>query len=112
VSILLWNASTLVTNDTYLWYWPYATGHINSVKYYTAGTATPSFSVGLQVNGVNVTGCNAISVTASNTQASPGSTNCTSTAITTGQSISIATSSVAGAPASALVEVIGTRSAL
>lgn len=109
-AILIWNASTTVTNDSYLFYWPHATGHITSVKYYTAGTSTPSFSVALQVNGVNVTGCSAISVTSANTQLSPGTTSCTSTAITTGQSFSISTSAVAGAPASAMVEVIGTAS--
>ena len=110
VAVFIWNATTPVTNDSYLFYWAHATGHITSVKYYTAGASTPSFTVGLQVNGTNVAGCNAISVTSSNTQASPGSTTCTSTAITTGQSFSVSTSAVAGSPSSALVEVLGTAS--
>ena len=105
----LWNATTTVTNDTYVFYWS-GTGHITSVKYYTAGTSTPSFTVQVKVNGVNVTGCSAISVTAANTQASPGTTNCTSTAITDGQPLSVSTTSVSGAPVSALVEIIGTGS--
>jgi hypothetical protein len=109
---LLFNATTTVTNDSYLFYWPWATGHITSVKYYTGGTGTPSFSVAVKVAGTNVTGCSAISVTAANTQGSPGSTSCTSTAITSNQSLAVAISSVAGSPFSSLIEVIGTRSAL
>lgn len=108
---IIWNATTTVTNDSYQFYWPQATGHITSVKYYTGGSSTPSFTINVAVNGSSVTGCSAISVTAANSQASPGTTTCTSTAITSGQPIKISTSGVAGTPFSAMVEVIGTRSA-
>jgi hypothetical protein len=108
----LFNATTTVTNDSYEFYWPWATGHVTSVKYYTGGSGTPAFSVAVSVNGSVVTGCSAISVTASNTQASPGTTTCTSTAITQYQPIKMAISGVTGTPFSSLVEVLGTKSAL
>ena len=73
---------------------------------------TPSFTVALNVNGSGVTGCTAVGVSAANTQASPGTTTCTSTVITQNQPISVVISAVGGAPFSSLVEVIGTRSAL
>ena len=111
--ILLFNASTPVTADSYTILWPFATGHITSVKYYTGGTSTPSYTAAISVNGVAVTGCNAISVSlVSDPVASPGTTACTSTSITQYQPLTIATSSIVGSPFSSMIELLDTKSAL
>jgi len=88
--------------------WPWATGTITSVDYFTGGTSTPSFSIALQIAGSNVTSCNAITVSSS----SPASTTCTAAnAITTGQALTLVITSTSGSPFSAGVQVHYTRSA-
>lgn len=99
------NATNTVTNDTYplpVDTWPWATGTIDSVTYYTGGSSTPSFGIALQINGVNVTGCNAITVSSSSRTTS----TCTAAnSITTGQHPTLVITGVAGTPFSSLVQI-------
>jgi hypothetical protein len=51
---LWWPATVTVTNDTAPVpneTWPWATGTIDSITYRTGGSSTPSFVVGVQING-------------------------------------------------------------
>ena len=104
------DATTAVHNDSY-WLparWRYTSGQISDIYFWTSGTSTPSFNVTLQANGVNVTGCTNIAVTASNTPTSPGTATCTAgNALTHNQALALVISSVTGAPVSAGVGING-----
>lgn len=99
------DSTVTVHNDTYpipADTWPWTTGTIDSVTYYTSGTSTPSFTIALQINGVNVTSCNGIVVSS----ATRTTTTCTAlNAITTGQHATLVISGTSGAPTSALVQI-------
>lgn len=99
------DSSTTVHNDTYplpIDTWPWATGTIDSVTYYTGGTSTPSFTVSLQINGTNVTSCTGIVVNSS----TRATTTCTgANAITSGQHPTLVIASTSGSPSSALVQI-------
>lgn len=99
------DSTVTVHNDTYplpMDSWPWATGTIDSVTYDTSGTSTPSFTIALQINGVNVTSCNGIVVSS----ASRTTTTCTAlNTITTGQHPTLVISATNGAPSSSLVQI-------
>jgi len=100
---------TTVANGTYTvaLKYPYTSGHITKVDWKTGGTGTPTFTLAVNVNGVAVTGCNAITVNATG-----GTTTCTSTAITAGQPLTITISGVGGTPVDASIEIGGTSTIL
>lgn len=105
---LNYDNQTTVHNDTIYVprKWPWTTGTIGSFTYFTGGTSTPSFVVSLQINGTNITGCNAITVSSANTAASPGTATCTAlNTIASGQSLSMVTTGTSGTPFSAEVEI-------
>lgn len=99
------DSTVAVHNDTYplpLDTWPWATGTIDSVTYYTGGTSTPSFAIALQINGTNVTSCNSITVNSG----TRNSTTCTgANTITSGQHATLVISGTSGSPSSSLVQV-------
>lgn len=104
-SPLVWIAdnSTIVHNDTYnlIESWPFTnSGTINSFVYHTGGSSA-SFTATLQINGVNVTGCSAISV--SSTTDSTATCSAAKT-ISAGQSLSLVIASTTGSPTSAIVQ--------
>lgn len=105
------DSATVVHNDTYNLYekWPFAnSGTINSIVYHTGGSSSPAFSLSILVNGVNVTGCNAITVS------STSDTTATCTGLNTiaaGQTVALAISGVTGSPSSALVQINMTKPA-
>lgn len=109
-----WPASVTVTADN--WpisiQWPWATGTITSVVYYTGGTSTPSFNGSLQIAGTNITGCTGFAVSLTTTPVtSPGTATCTAAnTITRNQSLNLITTSVVGSPFSAAVQINFTRS--
>jgi hypothetical protein len=88
-------------------YFPWTSGTITAVSYATAGSSSPAFTLQLLVNGVAVLNCTAITVNS----ATPAATTCTSTAISKGQRITFAVSSLVGVPETAFVEPIFTHSA-
>lgn len=94
-----------VHNDTYPLpsdTWPWATGTIDSVTYYTSGTSTPSFSIALQINGTNVTSCSGIVVSS----ATRTTTTCTgANTITSGQHPTLVISGTSGTPNTSLVQI-------
>jgi fibronectin-binding autotransporter adhesin len=102
---LWWPANVSVTNDVAPIpneTWPWATGTIDSITYHTSGTSTPSFVVGVQINGVPVTGCTNITVSSS----SDTTSTCTAAnAVTSGQHVTAVTSGVSGSPFSSVVQV-------
>jgi hypothetical protein len=102
-----WNSSNIVVNDTYVFTpnFQSAAGTVQSVTAYTGGTGTPTFTISLQINGIAVTNCSAIVVTAANTLTSPGTTNCTATTIAAGNRVAAVISAVGGTPVSAGVQV-------
>lgn len=99
------DSSGTVVNATYplpVDTWPWATGTLDSITYYTGGTSTPSFTVSLQINGTNVVSCNGITVSS----ATRATTNCTSSnAITTGQHPTLVITGTSGTPSSSLVQI-------
>jgi hypothetical protein len=100
------DASSAVHNDIYplpVDTWPWASGTIDSVTYYTGGTSTPSFSIALQINGANVTSCNGITVNS----ATRATTTCSlaNNTITSGQHPTLVISGTAGTPFSSLVQI-------
>jgi hypothetical protein len=102
------DTTVTVHNDTYQFAWPYATGTITSVEYFTGGSTTPSFVASVQIAGVNVTSCNGLTVNS----ATPATTTCTAAnTITTGQLLSLVITSTSGSPFSSLVQINYTRSA-
>lgn len=105
-------SNAVVANDTIpifdKWIWA-GTGTINSVTYHTGGTGTPSFQIGLQINGANVTGCTGITVNS----ATDLTTTCTgANTIANNQVLNLVISSVSGAPSAALVSLNVTKPAL
>lgn len=112
---IVWLADSVtgVHADTYYLpvFWPWTSGVIQSFKFFTGGSSTPSFVASLQIAGANVTGCNAITVSASNTPASPGTATCTAAnTINSGQALTLVITSVVGTPASAGISITYTHS--
>lgn len=101
---IAWPANLTVTADSFPVpdTWPWATGTIDNVVYHTGGTSTPSFIISLQINGTPVTGCTNLTVSSGTDTTS----SCTAAnAITTGQHLTLTTSSITGAPFSAAVQI-------
>lgn len=99
------DSATTVHNDTYNLFekWPYTNGGtVNSIVYHTGGTATPSFTVSLQIAGTPITGCNGLGVSS----AIDTTTTCTAAnTIANGQSMALVITGTSGSPASAVVQV-------
>ena len=106
---IYWNASTPVTADVGVISsaFPWATGVISSVDYYTGGTGSPSFTGSVLVNGVAVTGC---SVTVNSATPTLGHSCTGGNTITQGQTLVVQTSAINGTPYSALFHVHFTHS--
>lgn len=100
-----WNGSTPVTADTTVLSsgWPWFSGNIQNVTYYTGGTSTPSFIFSVNVNGVPVTGCSNITVNSSTPTLNHVCTG--GNGISNAQTLTITTTGVSGTPTSALVHV-------
>lgn len=99
------SSTTTVTAQTMRFIIPWTSGHITKVLYYTGGTGTPSFVADVKLNGTDVTGCNAITVSA----ASVNSTTCTSTAVAASDLVTIVISSPSGTPDDSVVDVYVTH---
>lgn len=99
-----WNASTAVTADQVVLSssFPWITGTIQSIDYYTGGTGTPSYTGTVLINGVPVTGCS-VTVNSSTPTLLHGCS--ASNTITIGQTLAIQTSSIAGVPYSSLFHI-------
>lgn len=101
----VWDSNTNVTAQTIPIpdTWPFTTGTIDSVVAHTGGTSTPSFTVALQINGTPISGTcgNGIVISSS----SDTTTSCSAAAITTGQHLTMVTSSVNGTPNTAAVQI-------
>ena len=97
-----WGSNTAVIADTVeiIPKWTRQTGSVVSVTYQTGGTGTPSFNIAVQENGVNVAGCNALTV--NGTQATA---TCSTNTITLGQPLTLITSGISGTPFSAYVQL-------
>lgn len=109
-AVFNFDSTVSVHNDTYFVAdgWPWASGTINSVGFLTGGTSSPSFSIAIQINGVNVTSCNGLSVT------SPTLTTTTCTGANTiaaGQPVTLVISGASGLPTSAVIHVAYAHSA-
>lgn len=102
-SVVNWDANTSVqaATEVILESWPWATGTIKSVSYHTGGTGTPSYVIGVQINGTGVTSCSAITVNSATT----ASTTCGSNTVTLGQKVTFTTSSISGVPFSSAAQV-------
>lgn len=87
--------------------WPYTnSGTISSVTYHTGGSGSPSFTFSLQINGTNITGCNAIVVN-SGTDAT---TTCSGlNTIAAGQRLNLNITAITGTPNAAWVQINGQR---
>jgi len=94
---------TTIANATYYAYlsFPYATGSVTSVSYLTGGTGSPSFTIGVQINGTNVTTCNGITVSS----ATKATTTCGTNSIVNGNPVTLVISGTNGAPSSAIVQI-------
>lgn len=98
----VWGSNNPVTNDTWTYSanWPSASATISELDYQTG---SGSFSVSLQIDGVNITGCNSKPVT-------PGAlakATCTgANTIAKGHVLTAVTSGASGSPAPALVGVL------
>lgn len=101
---------TTVAAATYTVYlaFPYASGSITTVKASTGGSGTPSFTLGIQVNGVNVASCNGLTVS----PATPVSVTCGANAIAAGNPVTLVLSGVNGAPSSTVIQVNSSVSAI
>jgi hypothetical protein len=100
-----WVTGAIVANDTvYLAYdAPYA-GTINALTYFTGNG---SFSVAIQINGTNVTGLSAVSVSS----ATPATATATAAnTFTAGQRITAVITSATGSPTDALLSLAVTWS--
>lgn len=104
-----WNSSTPVTADLcpVSSSFPWVTGTIASIDYYTGGTSSPAFTGTVSISGTAVTGCSVTvnSATPTLLHACTGANT-----ITQGQTLNIATSSITGVPSSALFHVHYTHS--
>jgi hypothetical protein len=96
-----WDSNTSVVAGTFPLLDTTATGTINSVTYHTGGT-TPSFTLAIQIDGVNVTSCNALTVSS----ATPTTTTCTgANTYTAGHKITAVVSGPSGTINTALVQI-------
>lgn len=99
-----WDSNTTVANATIPLLrppWTTSGGTITSVTYYTGGTSTPSFTVDLQIDGSDVTGCNAITVSSSTS----ATATCTAAnTFTSTSKIQMIISGVSGTPTTALIQ--------
>ena len=102
---LVWDGATNVTAQTYPLpdSWPWATGTIDTLIAHTGGSSTPSFTVALTINGTPIAGSCGTGVSISS--GTDTTTSCAGAAITTGQKLAIVTSSIAGTPNTAVVQV-------
>jgi len=97
-----WPTGTTVSNSTVRFYPPFA-GTITSVDYQVG---TGSFTLAIQIGGVNVTSCNALTVNS----ATKTNTACTAAnTFTANQLITIVITGVASSPSDAYVGVNMTR---
>lgn len=99
-----WDSNTTVANATIPLLNPKwaGGGTITSVTYYTNGSSTPSFSLAIQIGGVNVTSCNGLTVNSGTAT----TTTCTgANTFTSSSQITAVVSSVSGSPNQALVQV-------
>ena len=100
-----WVTGAIVANDT-VWLAydaPYA-GTVNALTYFTGNG---SFSVAVQINGTNVTGLSAVSVSS----ATPATTNATAAnTFTAGQRITAVITAATGSPTDALLSLAVTWS--
>ncbi len=103
------DAYTTVANATYSIFlnFPFATGSISSVQATTGGTSSPSFAIGVQVNGVNVATCNALTVS----PATPVAATCGANSIVSGNPVTLLLSGTSGAPSGSVIQVNYTASA-
>ncbi len=94
---------TTVAAATYSIYlsYPYGSGSVVSVKASTGGSSSPAFTIGVQINGVNVASCASLTVTPS----TPVAATCGANAIATGNPVTLILSAVAGLPSSATIQV-------
>lgn len=102
-SALSWGSPVTVTAGTYIVMasWPWNSGTIQTVVG-VVGAGGQSFTVNLQINGVSLTGCNAIVVNS----ATNVTTTCTSSnVIASGQTLTAIISSVTGAPNMAVAQI-------
>jgi hypothetical protein len=95
-----WSSGAVVTNDTtYFCFDPPYAGTINSLTYLTA---SGSFTVAVQIAGVNVTGLAAVSVNSS----TPATTNATAAnTFTAGQAIAAVITGTTNSPTDALLSL-------
>jgi hypothetical protein len=101
----VWDSNTNVTAQTIPIgnTWPTTTGTIDSIVAHTGGTSTPSFTVALAINGTPISGtCGSGIVVSSSTDTT---TSCSAAAITTGQKLTMVTSSIGGTPNTAAVQI-------
>lgn len=101
---MLWDGNTNVTAQTYGLpeSWPWAAGTIDSVTYHTGGSSSPTFGLAVAINGTQVT-CGAAITVSSATNATNACTALNT--ITSGQRLTIATSSIVGTPNNAAVQI-------
>jgi hypothetical protein len=106
--VFTWDGNTVVLTavESLSVAWPWASGTVKSVYYYTAGSGTPTFTVAVYVNGSPVSGCGSIPVTSANTATSPGSTTCSTNSIASGQSVQLLVTPTGGTPSGAAVQVV------
>jgi len=103
------DAFTTIGNASYTVYlnFPYATGSITGVRATTGGSGSPSFTIGMQVNGTNVASCNGLTVSPS----TPVNATCGSNSIASGNPVTLVISGTNGSPSSAAIQVTYSTSA-
>lgn len=94
-----------IHNDTYYFpsQWPFNTGLIQQIEFWTGGANSPSFTMTWQINGVNITGCTNITVSqaVNPNRAGHGIVNCSAAnTITLNQSLALLITNTVGNPAS------------
>lgn len=106
-----WQGGAITSAGTYVFVvkWPWATGIIDSISYYTGGTVSPSFAATVQIAGVTVTGLSAVAVNSS----TPATTNASgANTVVAGQIVTLVISSVVGLPSNAAVQLTYRHSAV
>lgn len=100
---------TTIANASYSIFlsFPYATGAISNIRATTGGTGSPSFTVGVQVNGSNVASCTGLTVS----PGTPVNTNCGTNAIVSGNPVTLSITGTNGAPSSTVIQVTYAASA-
>jgi hypothetical protein len=103
-----WDSNTTVAGDTISFPpFPWASGTITAASYFTNGSATPSFTFAVKINGTVVTGLSAVTVSS----ATPATTTATgANALSLGAVISLVISGISGSPSDAAVGINFTRS--